>query len=271
MTQRIKTGQIGFFSLLVLAMLVNIIGQAFHETGHLWVYLAMGREPVWAFTKMVQVWDTPPLDKSGWTETRFEDSRGWLKISSSQGSAAEKLIGAAAGPLAGLLGALLGLVLAVKGRNKAFRQVGLAFTISVSFAALQYYLRSGNRIGGDEADIAMQLGISPAILNVAFAAAFAICLTLALREFPGWRPKLMWLGTVVLGSALTGILMFIVDGFVISQVAQSSPWFRPVLGYAFPVFLVNGLALVGIWLWARVRADMAGSLPMQNRELSSPV
>ena len=52
--------KIGFWSLLILAMLVNVLGQAIHETGHSLIYQVMGREPVWGFTKIVQIWDTPP-------------------------------------------------------------------------------------------------------------------------------------------------------------------------------------------------------------------
>ena len=105
-----------FLPLLVLAMLVNIIGQAVHETGHHLV--VMGHEPVWAFTKLVQVHDTPPQNPEAWVEQINSDgSHSWLKLSSPIAAGAEKAFNAAAGPLAGLLGALIGLVL--RGEAKA--------------------------------------------------------------------------------------------------------------------------------------------------------
>ena len=55
-----KHQSIRFLPLLVLAMLVNILAQAVHETGHHIVYQVMGHEPVWAFTKIVQLGETPP-------------------------------------------------------------------------------------------------------------------------------------------------------------------------------------------------------------------
>lgn len=45
-----KNVQLGFLPLLVLAMLVNILAQAAHKTGHHLIYQVMGHEPVWAFT-----------------------------------------------------------------------------------------------------------------------------------------------------------------------------------------------------------------------------
>ena len=46
---------IRFIPLLILAILVNTLAQAAHETGHHIVYQVMGHEPVWAFTKVVQL------------------------------------------------------------------------------------------------------------------------------------------------------------------------------------------------------------------------
>jgi hypothetical protein len=243
--------KIGFFSLFVIAMLVNILGQMIHEGGHSLIYQIMGRDPVWGFTKMVQIWDTSPLHPEKWTETKFEDESGWVKISSPQESKIEKAITAVAGPIAGLLGAIVGLVVFFKGRRTASRQAGLAWAIRLSFTALQYYLRSGNRIGGDEYEFALQLGISPSLPNIVFGISFAICLVLALARLPGWAAKLKWLGIVVLGSAITGVLMFLGDDVVIDQVNLGNPWFRPVLGYALPVFVINVLAIAGIALWVR--------------------
>ena len=54
MSKENRIHSIGFWSLLVLAMLVNILSQTIHETGHHLVYQVMGRDPVWGFTKLVQ-------------------------------------------------------------------------------------------------------------------------------------------------------------------------------------------------------------------------
>ncbi len=247
-----KVYQISFLSCLLLAMLVNILGQASHESGHSLVYQIMGRDPVWGFTKIVQIWDSPPMHPGEWVETSFEGEPGWLKLSSPQESQTEEALSIAAGPLAGLFGAVAGLIIVKRGKDISIKQFGLVLTISISFVALQYYLRSGNRVGGDEYSLSQLFGIQPGFLNIPLGMAFAVCLYLALRELPDWRNKLKWLGTVILGSALTGSLMFMADDFVIAQVDAGNLWFRPVLGYAFPVFFVNVLALVGIWAWIRI-------------------
>ena len=249
MTAENNLHKIEFWSLLIIAMLVNILGQAIHETGHRLVFQVMGRDPVWGFTKIVQVWDTPPTNPEGWTETSFEGDPGWLKISSPQESNIEKAVSIAAGPLAGLLTALLGLMLSKKGGSTAIKQIGLALTLSISIAAVLYYLRSASRVGGDEYELAKLFGMSTAPINIFFGLGFGLCLILAIRELPGWKNTLRWLGTVFLGSAATGALLFFLDNYVISQVNAGNPWFQPVLGYALPVFLVNILAFVGLWVW----------------------
>jgi hypothetical protein len=71
-----KLPQIRFLPLLVLAMLVNILSQTTHETGHHLVYQLMGHEPIWAFTKLVQIWETPPVNPDEWVETRGSGGRG---------------------------------------------------------------------------------------------------------------------------------------------------------------------------------------------------
>ena len=241
-----------FLPLLVLAMLVNIIGQATHETGHRVVLQITGRNPVWAFTKLVQVHDTPPQNPETWVEKIHDDgSRSWLKLSSPIAAGAETVFDAAAGPLAGLLGALIGLVFARRSKSVEWKQVALVFTLSISIAALLYYLRSPNRVGGDEADVAVYFGIAKSAIEIPFALGYAACLFLALRELPSWRIRLAWLGTIFLGNVVTGIPMFFVDDYVIAGVDAGNPLFQPVLGYSLPVFVVNALALVGIWGWAR--------------------
>jgi len=247
-----KLHNIRFLPLLILAMFVNILSQATHETGHHMVYQIMGHNPVWGFTKLVQVWETPPMNPDAWIETSGSDGEpGWWKLSSPLAGKAENMIATAAGPLAGLFGAVLGLMIARQSRKVTWKQIGLTFSLASSLVAVLYYLRSPMRTGGDEYDIAMHLGISKSFVEVPLALAFITFLILALRELPSWRIKLTWLGTILLGSIITGIPMAMVDLVVIAQVDAGNPWFQPVIGYSLPVFVVIVLTLFGVWAWFR--------------------
>ncbi len=94
---------IRFWSLLVVAMFVNIVSQTIHETGHHIVYQLMGRDPVWGFTKVVQLWETPPMHPDAWVVvTSGVGEYGWLKLNSPVASRMEDVVSTAAGPLAGL-------------------------------------------------------------------------------------------------------------------------------------------------------------------------
>jgi len=70
---------------------------------------------------------------------------------------------------------------------------------------------------------------------------------IAVRKLPTWKTGLKWLGVVLLGSVATGIPLVFGDQFFIAQVDSGNPWYNPVFGYAFPVFLVNILTLVWVW------------------------
>ncbi|MCP5094235.1 MAG: hypothetical protein GY943_01650 [Chloroflexi bacterium] len=247
-----KLHQIRFLPLLILVMLVNILSQTTHETGHHLVYQVMGHDPVWAFTKLVQIWETPPNNPSEWVETRgSEGEQGWLKLSSPIIGEVENGVAAAAGPLAGLLGAALGLIIASRSKNMRWRQIGLAFSLTASLVAVLYYLRAPIRSGGDEADIAVQLGIAKSLIEIPLGLAFAACLAFGLRQLPSWRARLIWLGAILLGSVATGIMMVFADPLIIAQVDAGNGWFRPIVGYSLPVFVLNVLTFVGLWLWAR--------------------
>ncbi len=244
--------QLHFLPLLILAMLVNTLSQLTHETGHHMVYQLMGHEPIWAFTKLVQQWDMPPIRPDEWVETRgSEGERGWLKLRSPITNPTEDLIAAAAGPLAGLLGAVLGLAVASRSKKVTWQQIGLAFSLTASLAAVLYYLRAPIRSGGDEYDVAVQLGIAKSFIEIPLGLAFAACLTIGLRHLPTWRVRLKWLGTIFLGSVVTGLLMVSADPLIIAQIDAGNGWFRPIAGYSLPVFVVNVLAFMGLWLWAR--------------------
>jgi len=247
-----------FLPLFILAMVVNILAQATHETGHRVVLQLMGHNPVWVFTKLAQIHDTPPQNPDEWVEKVYPDgSRSWLKLSSSFATGAETAIDAVAGSLASLLGALIGLILARRSKSVEWKQIALVFTLSISISALLYYLRSPNRVGGDEADVAAYFGIVKSVIEIPFALSYAACLLMALRELPSWRICLAWLGTIFLGSVVTGLSMFFVDDYVIAGVDAGNPFFQPVLGFSLPIFLVNALALVGIWGWARQQEGKA--------------
>jgi len=244
--------RVRFLPLLVLAMLVNILSQAMHETGHHMIYQVTGHDPVWAFTKLVQLWETSPTNPSEWVEkTNPDGTTNWLKLSSPIAGKTKSAIASAAGPLAGLLGAILGFVMLHRSQKNTSKQIWLAFSLTASLVAVLYYLRSPLRTGGDEFDIAMQLGVAKPIIEIPLALAFLACLTVALRELPSWRLRLTWLGTILLGGITTGLPMAMLDPIVITQVDAGNLWFQPIIGYSLPVFLTIVLALAGVWGWSR--------------------
>ena len=243
--------QLRFLPLLLLAMLVNILAQAAHETGHHLVYQVMGHEPVWAFTKVVQMSD-PPTNPVDWVEiTNPDGSSNWLKVSSMPTGKVENALMAAAGPLSGLFSAVLGLFMTRRSVKVASKQTWLAYVLTISLVAVLYYLRAPMRTGGDEFDIAVNLGIAKTFIEIPLALGYLACLALGLRELSTWRTRLIWLGTILLGSILTGILMAFIDPVIIVQVDAGNPWFQPVIGYSLPVLLTVILAVFGVWAWVR--------------------
>lgn len=240
-----------FLRLLVLAILVNILAQAVHETGHHLVYQMMGHEPVWAFTKVVQM-SEPPTNPNGWVEIANPDgSSNWLKVSSMPTGKTEKAVMAATGPLLGLLSAILGLVMSRRGVKATSKKAWLAYAITISLVAVLYYLRSPMRTGGDEYDIAVNLGIAKSLVEIPFILGYLACLILGLRELPTWKIRFTWLGTILFGSIATGLPMALLDPIIIAKVDAGSPWFQPVIGYSLPVFFTILITFFGIWAWAR--------------------
>ena len=247
-----KLHSISFIPLLILAMLVNILAQAVHETGHHMFYQVMGYEPVWAFTKVVQISETTPLHPEEWTQKKYPDgTTNWLKDSSLPTGNIEEATFAAAGPLAGLLSAILGLVMLRRSVKITSKQTWLAYVLTISLVAVLYYLRAPMRTGGDEYDIAVNTGIAKAFIEILLGLGFLACLALGLRELLAWRARLVWLGTILLGSILTGIPMVFIDPVIIAQVDAGNPWAQPVLGYSLPVFLTIVITFFGVWAWAR--------------------
>ena len=240
-----------FLPLLVLAMLVNILAQAWHETGHHIVYQVMGHEPVWAFTKVVQMRE-PPTNPANWVEiTNPDGSSNWLKVSSMPTGKTEKALMAAAGPLAGLFSAMLGLFISRRSVNSTSKQTWLAYTLAISLVAVLYYFRAPIRTGGDEYDVAVNLGIAKSLVELPLAFGYLVCLIFGLRELSIWKIRLAWLGTIMLGTIATGIPMAMLDPFIISKVDAGNPLFQPVFGYSLPVLFTILLTFLGIWAWSR--------------------
>jgi hypothetical protein len=241
----------GFWKLLVLAILVNVVAQALHEAGHWTIYQAYGRGPVWGFIGLVQLWDAPPLHPDGWVETASLDGeRGWLRLTSPSGSKTEALIAAAAGPLASLLAAILALSVAQRSKETRFKHIALMLALMNSFLMSAYYLRSPLRTGGsDEADVATLLGVPRAWIEILFGLAFIACFVLSLRVLDNWRARFKWLGIILLGSVLSALPLVQADAVVRAQVNLGNPFFQPILGFSSPVFIVNIGAVLLLWLW----------------------
>ena len=252
MKEATKFQSIPFLSLFILAMLVNILAQAVHETGHHLVYQVMGHEPVWAFTKVVQMSETIPSNPDEWSMKTYSDGEtNWLKVSSLPTGNMEEAVAAAAGPLTGLLSAALGLVISRRSKNATSSQAWLAYTLSISLVAVLYYLRAPIRTGGDEYDIAMSVGIAKSLVEIPLAIGYLACLVFGLRELITWRIRFTWLGTILLGSIATGLPMAMLDPVIIAQVDAGSPWFQPVIGYSLPVFFTIILTFLGLLVWSR--------------------
>lgn len=130
-----KLYNIRFLPLFILAMLVNILVQATHETGHHMVYQVMGHDPVWAFTKIVQLSETTPTNPNEWVEKINPDgTTNWLKLSAPITDRTGNAVASAAGPLAGLLGAIIGIVIARQSTKITRKQIGPAFSLAAPSA-----------------------------------------------------------------------------------------------------------------------------------------
>lgn len=252
-----KNYQRGFLPLFILAMLVTILAQTIHETGHHLFYQVMGHEPVWAFTKIVQMSEAP-LNPANWVAiTNPDGSTNWLKVSSMPTDKTEKAVLAAAGPVLGLLSAVFGLFVTRRSVKPTVRQVWLAYALAISFVAVLYYLRAPMRIGGDEYDIAINLGISKPFVEISLALGYLACLAFGLRELPVWRTRFVWLSTTLLGAVATGLTMTLLDPIIIAQVDAGNAWFQPIIGYSLPVFIMLLISLVAVWFWIRWQAGVS--------------
>jgi len=252
-----KNGQLRFLPLLILAMLVNILAQVTHETGHLLFFQVTGRETNWVFTKVAQM-SEPPTNPAEWTEITAPDGlSSWTKVSSMP-SGAGRAVMAAAGPLMGLLGAMLGLVMLRRSKKATSKQAWLAFVLSISLAAVLYYLRAPTRTGGDEYDVAVNLGIAKSIIEIPLTLGYLACLNFGLLELPTWKIRFTWLGTILIGAIATALPMVLLDPFIIKQVDAGNPLVQPILGYSLPVFITIILTFIGLWAWSCWQDTMLG-------------
>ena len=253
--------KINFWQLIILAFLLNFVGQTIHEAGHLAVYESLGLGPVWGFTRVVQIWDdVPPLHPNEWVETIAPDgTRGWERFSTAP-SKIENIIGLIAGPLASLLTVIFGLSLMRFNRNPATKQMGLVLALIVSLLMSLYYLRGFSRTGGDEYFLAGLLGIPKYIIDIPFCLVFITAFALGVWALGDWRTNLKWLGAIILGSVTGGLFLIYADELILSQVNQGNPLFLSLLGFSLPVVIVNLIVFLALWIWWKRTSKMYYSL-----------
>ena len=93
---------------------------------------------------------------------------------------------------------MLGLWIATRCKQVHWRQIGLAYALSGALMPALYYARAPLRTGGDEYDVAVQLGVAKTVVEVLPALAFVACLAFDLRLLPSWRARFKWLGAILL-------------------------------------------------------------------------
>jgi hypothetical protein len=240
--------KIPFWWLILAAMALNILAQGIHEGGHWAVFQVTGHRPVWAFTSIAQVWDTPPLHPDGWEAITAPDGeKGWRKLSPAPGKTVNA-VDSAAGPLASLISVVAGLFLYRLGKQTALHLGGLILALITALLMTFYYARSGTRIGGDEGFLAASLGIPKMVFNIPLGLAFFTCLLLGLRELRTWKNGLKVMGALLLGMVLSAGSMVLIDPFIQAGINAQDPFFRSVLGLSLPVFVTYCLAIAGLIL-----------------------
>ena len=243
--------KIGFWQLVILALLLNFVVQTIHEAGHWAVLEISGRRPVWGFNQLIQIWDGKPVHPEEWTETTAPDGeKGWLRMSSASGKT-EFNIMLVAGPLASLFGVVLALSLSRWNRNRAIRQMALMMALLSSLIMSVYYLRGFNRLGGDEYFLAANMGIPKYIIDIPFGLAFIIAFITGVWTLGDWRTRLKWFGAIVLGSIPSALFIVKANTIVQNQVDLDNPFFISLLGWSLPVLVVNVIACLALWLWWR--------------------
>ena len=244
--------KVGFWQLVLLALLLNFVVQTIHEAGHWAIYETLGLRPVWGFTSLMQIWSNdnpPPIHPNEWIETVAPDGeKGWLRLASSPNKTEESIM-LAAGPLAELLGVVFGLSLMRWNRNSATKQMGLVLALIGSLLMSQYYLRGFSRMGGDEYFLAAHLGIPKYIIDIPFGLASIVAFVSGVQALGDWRTRLKWLGAIMLGSVPAGLFLINANALVLSQINQGNSLFQPLLGWSLPVIVVNVIVCWALWIW----------------------
>lgn len=242
--------KIGFWQIVLMAFLLNFIIQFMHESGHWIVCETLGRKPVWGFTMLLQIWgDPPPIHPSEWITTVSPDGeKGWLKLASSL-STGEFNIMLIAGPLASLLGAVLGLCLMYRSKASITRQMALIMSLAGSFIMSMYYLRGFSRMGGDEYFLAANLGIHKYYIDIPLCLAFISAFITGVLALGDWRTRFKWMGAIILGSFPSGLFIMKANSIILAQVNRDNYLFRPVLGWSFPVIIVNVVVCLALFVW----------------------
>lgn len=236
----------GFPRLLLFIFLLNILAaQLLHEAGHWLVLQAFGRQPLWGFTSLVQLWDKVPAVTADWVETTSIDGRvGWLHLQSPVASDMEWLLFLVAGPLIQLVAVVVGFVIARYGRSSAVRTIGFLVALVNAFSGFLYQVVNLLRdVGGDEALIAHYLDWSPVVVSAALAVAFGVALVIGFGVIQSWKMRLTWAAALILGILPVGPLLMFANSMVIEQVDAGNPLFRSVIGFSLPVFLTGLVCL----------------------------
>ena len=239
-----------------MSFLIRYLSVAVHEAGHWAVLTIFGRRPVWGFAGLVQYWDTPPPDPSGWIRITFEGSVGWLRLASAPGSTAEWVVYLAAGPIISLLLAWAGCALFYRGVSPTARGMGLLLALVNGLGTLlfplNYFLSSG-----DTAFIAHYLHISEVWVAVPYELLRGGALVGALGGLTGWETRLRWTTFAFLGYFFTMPVLFPLNQLVRTGVAKKEPFFAPIAGWSAPVLTLHLVALgTFVLVWHKLGSDV---------------
>jgi hypothetical protein len=252
-----------FGFLILLGLLLTFTSQWIHETGHWLILRGYGREPVWGFTRLIQIWGKTPPDPWNWQRTVSPDGEvGWLKLNALPQTGFETALFFIAGPATSLFGLLAGIGLMHWAAHPGWRHLGRGLALSLSLGMTLYYLRAPWRTGGDEAVFALAAGIPPWAVNLFLSLLFLAGLVLVLRSLPNWKSRIKWVGAFFLGSALAGVMLFFLDQWILQGTLAGKTIFQPILGFSLPVFIFNS-ALT----WLAVASLLISQYPQKPSSL----
>lgn len=151
-----------------------------------------------------------------------------------------------------MLAIAVGLAIATRSRRPAARTFGLMVALVNSFGHFFYQVVSSLRGGGgDETLLGYYLNIPWPLISLVFGAASAAGLLAGFALLPSARIRLKWGAALFLGTLPVGPLLMRANGLVIDGVDANNPWFRPVLGFSFPVLLLGLISAIAIFLVVR--------------------